>query len=273
MKTLYVSDLDGTLLRSSESISEFAAKAINSLVGQGMLFTYATARSVVTAKKVTKGISAEIPVIVYNGAMVVDNATGKILISNFFDHTVHYLLDDLAEHGIYPIVYSFVDGKETFSFIPEHSTMGMNTFLTTREGDPRRNEVDSTSALHKGDIFYITCIDEGEKLKPLYEKYKNTYRCLFQKDIYINEQMLEIMPRGASKSNAAKQVCSMLGCNRLVAFGDAENDMDLFRIADECYAVANAGDKLKKYADGVIGSNDEDGVAEWLLQNVKGDID
>lgn len=38
-----------------------------------MLFTYATARSLITAKKVTKGIKAKIPLIVYNGAFVMDN--------------------------------------------------------------------------------------------------------------------------------------------------------------------------------------------------------
>ena len=40
--------------------------------------------------------------------------------------------------------------------------------------------------------------------------------------------------------------------------------MDLFEAADEAYAVANAADVLKAVATGVIGANDEDGVARWL---------
>ena len=55
MKTLYVSDLDGTLLRSNISTSDFTNRTINDLVGKGMLFSYATARSYVTSVKVTKG--------------------------------------------------------------------------------------------------------------------------------------------------------------------------------------------------------------------------
>lgn len=47
-------------------------------------------------------------------------------------------------------------------------------------------------------------------------------------------------------------------------FGDGENDVDLFEAADEAYAVANAADVLKAVATGVIGANDEDGVARWL---------
>jgi hydroxymethylpyrimidine pyrophosphatase-like HAD family hydrolase len=54
MGNLYVSDLDGTLLRSNEVTSEYTNHVINSLVSKGMLFSYATARSLITAKKVTK---------------------------------------------------------------------------------------------------------------------------------------------------------------------------------------------------------------------------
>ena len=91
MKTLYVSDLDGTLLRSNETTSDFTNKTINELVDRGMLFSYATARSYVTSKKVTKGLDAKIPLIVYNGAFVIDNITEDILLSNFFGKDVFFL--------------------------------------------------------------------------------------------------------------------------------------------------------------------------------------
>ena len=50
MKTLYVSDLDGTLLRSDETLSTYTCDVINELVEKGMLFSYATARSYHTAQ-------------------------------------------------------------------------------------------------------------------------------------------------------------------------------------------------------------------------------
>ena len=50
----------------------------------------------------------------------------------------------------------------------------------------------------------------------------------------------------------------------MITFGDGKNDVDMFEIADECYAVSNAHEALKEKATGIIGSNNEDGVAKWL---------
>lgn len=267
MSILYVSDLDGTLLRSNESTSEYTNHVINSLVDKGMIFSYATARSLITAKKVTKGIKAKIPLIVYNGTFIIDNITEEILIANYFDDSVYSVLEDLFSQNVYPIVYAYINGKEKFSFVPELCTNGMKMFLESRKGDIRTNSVDSLHKLKEGNIFYITCIDEPQKLKPLYDKYKDKFHCVYDTDIYTKEQWLEIMPLEASKSNAIKQLQVLLNCEKLIVFGDGKNDIDMFQIADESYAVANAHEELKKYATEVILSNDEDGVAKWLENN------
>lgn len=267
MRTLYVTDLDGTLLRSNERTSTFTNQTINELVQKGMLFSYATARSYVTSAKVTRGLSAQIPLIVYNGAFIIDNATGKILLSNFFGDEGKTILDDLISHGIYPIVYAFVNGKEKFSHFTERCTQGVRDFLSTRENDHRNRRVTSADALCEGEIFYLTCIGDEQELAPFYHKYKDCCHAVFQHDIYSGEQWLEFMPMAASKSNAARQLQSLLHCDRLIVFGDGKNDIDLFHAADESYAVENAVDELKAASTAIIGHNDEDGVARWLLEH------
>jgi len=77
------------------------------------------------------------------------------------------------------------------------------------------------------------------------------------------------MPLAASKSNAIKQLKELLECDRLVVFGDGKNDIDMFELADESYAVENAHEDLKRYATEVIGANDDDAVAKWLAANVR----
>lgn len=267
MGVLYVSDLDGTLLRSNERTSEYTNNVINSLTEKGMIFSYATARSLITAKKVTSGINAKIPVIVYNGAFVMDNRTENILIANYFDGGIELVLEDLFANEVYPIVYAHIDGKEKFSFVPKFCSPGMNAFLKSRKGDIRTNVVATANDLKAGNVFYITCIDEPKKLKPLYEKYKGIYHCVYQTDIYTNEQWLEIMSANASKSKAIKQLQAFLKCEKLVVFGDGKNDIDMFELADESYAVQNAHEDLKRIATGIISSNEEDGVAKWLDEN------
>ncbi|MBQ7058261.1 MAG: HAD family hydrolase [Firmicutes bacterium] len=274
MKTLYVSDLDGTLLRSDQKTSAYTNRTINRLVEQGMLFSYATARSYNTAHKVTAGMTAAFPLIVYNGAFIKDNATGEMLLENFFDQPdATKLIRELIAAGIRPIVYGFVEGEEKFSYLADEINQPTRDFVLSRAGDSRDRPIagGGLAALLEGDIFYITCIDSPEKLGPFHEKYKDRYHCVYQRDIYSGDQWLEIMPLEASKSRAIVQLKKQLGCDRLIVFGDAINDLDMFQIADEAYAVENACPELKEAATAIIAANDEDGVARWLESHI--DID
>ena len=264
MKTLYVSDLDGTLLTSDVTLSAYTCETLNRLTEQGMLFSYATARSYITARKVTEGLNAHFPLIVYNGVFIVDNTHGNIIISNYFSDDINETIADILSHGVYPIVYSVIDEKEKFSYVKGRLSRGTAKFVSSRKDDIRDNPVESEEGLFLGRIFYITCIDDEEKLAPLYEKYKDVHHCVFPKDIYSGEQWLEMMPKGASKAAAARQLMEHLGCERLVAFGDGKNDIELFGAADESCAVENADEELKAAATHIIGSNNADGVVKWI---------
>ncbi len=265
MKILYVSDLDGTLLRSDQRTSAYTNHVINRLVSQGVLFSYATARSYSTSHKVTEGMIAAFPLIVYNGAFIKDNATGEMLLKNFFirDEAVSLVME-LYDAGISPVVYSFVGNEEKFSYVEAEVNPATREFVASRKGDSRDRPVRDRRSLLDGTPFYITCIDSPAKLKPFYEKYEKVYHCVYQRDIYSGEQWLEIMPKEASKANAIRQLSDLLGCDYIIAFGDGKNDIDMFEMANEAYAVENAVSELKSIATAVIASNDEDGVAKWL---------
>lgn len=268
MKTLYLSDLDGTLLRRDQTLSEFTLRTIDALVERGMVFSYATARSVVTASKVTQGLRLEVPVIVHNGAFIRDPCTGEVVQGFYLGEEGRRVLEDLTGNGVYPLVYSMNDGQEKFRYVPEKLTPGMRRFLGTRQNDPRALPVQTVEALFRGDPYYITCVDAPEKLRHFYEKYREVLHCILYTEIYSGDLFLELMPKEASKANAALRLKMLLGCDRLVVFGDGKNDLDLFRVADECYAVANAEEEVKALATAVIGKNQDDGVARWLLENV-----
>lgn len=87
---------------------------------------------------------------------------------------------------------------------------------------------------------------------------------MFQKDTYSDEYWLEICPQNCTKAKTILKLKERYGFDNLVVFGDGLNDIPMFEIADESYAVENAVDGLKKLATGVIGNNNEDCVANFL---------
>ena len=267
MPTLYLSDLDGTLLRSDQRTSAYTNETINRLVSEGMLFSYATARSYNTARKVTSGLDARIPLIVYNGAFIIDNRTRELLATNLFtDDEAAAILADLLEADVSPIVYC-LDDRERFVYNCKRINADTKEYVDSRAGDSRDTPMDNDAALSRRGTFYFTCIDDEKKLAPLNEKYRRRFTCMFARDIYSGAQWLEIMPKRATKAHAARQLAELLGCDRIVAFGDSTNDIPLFEAADERYAVANASENLKAHATAIIAANDEDGVAHWLYDH------
>lgn len=267
-KTLYVTDLDGTLLNTQDRISPLSIQIINDLVDKGMLFTYATARSLVSASIVTEGLSTKVPIIAYNGAFIFQPSTGEILSQEGFTDDERSRVKTVLESSrISPLVYSFINGIERVSWIPQYENDGIRRYLSKRKGDKRFRAVASVDSLFEGDVFYYTCIGEKDELQPVYDSFSSDsrYRCTFQQELYRPEYWCEIMPALASKANAISKLKNMWGCTRIISFGDAVNDIPMFEISDECYAVSNAVDELKALATGIIGSNEDDGVAKWLL--------
>ena len=268
MKTLYVTDLDGTLLNQHDSISEFSIQTINRLVESGMHFTYATARSLVSASVVTKGLSTDIPVIAYNGVLIIHPSSGEVLsFETMTKKEAEKAECSIREQNIDPLVYAYIDGVEQVSWLTGHENEGMLRYLSLRKGDKRLRPVRTTEELYAGDIFYYTCIGEEAELRPIFQEFSADahYRCTIQQELYRPEYWCEIMPEKATKAHAIEKMKQMLECDKVVSFGDAINDIPMFQISDECYAVENAVPELKEIATGVIESNENDGVARWLL--------
>ncbi len=275
-KILYVTDLDGTLLNKNDRVSERSVEIINRLVNRGMQFTYATARSLVSASVVTQGLSTKIPVIAYNGAFIFEPATGEILSrEQFSSEEMAYAADLIRSYDISPLVYSFIDDVEKVSWNPVHENDGVKRYLSLRKGDRRLRPAENDAQLYEGEIFYFTCIGTRDELIPIYDIFvkDRRFRCTIQQELYRPEYLCEIMPVGATKANAIRKLKEIRGCDKVISFGDAINDIPMFEISDACYAVENAVDELKAAADGIIDSNENDGVAKWLDQHFKPDAE
>ena len=271
-KTLYVTDLDGTLLNRQDRINPKSISIINELVKKGMFFTYATARSLVSASVVTEGLSTDFPVIIYNGVFIIQPSTGERLSEqNFTEEERQRVIEIMEEYDISPLVYSYVDGIERVSWITSRENDGIRRYINNRKRiDPRFRPIQNKEELYRGEMFYYTCIGEKEELQPVYDLFSQDarFRCTLQQELYRPEYWCEIMPAKATKAEAIQQLKQLWNCDRVVSFGDAINDIPMFEISDECYAVENAVDELKAIATGIIESNENDGVAKWLKKHL-----
>ena len=269
MKTLFITDLDGTLLKNDKTISTISCEILSRLIAEGVAFSYATARSIYSSSVLTKKIDFCLPLVTKNGA-IIQNPDWSILYENKFSkEEAEDIYQILRTHGLDAIVASFQNGLEKYSYDCTNISAGTQAFLNDHPGDKRENPVVGEEHILDGSVHYFTTIGTKEELWQAYEKLQKKYRSLCAKDNYSEDYWLEIMPQYATKADAILQLKKLLGFDKVVVFGDAVNDIPMFEIADECYAMENAVPELKNIATGIIGNNNEDGVARWLLENYR----
>ena len=95
------------------------------------------------------------------------------------------------------------------------------------------------------------------------------FRSVAYSGIALKEQglaWLDVHHSEGSKGNGVSHVAKRAGYTEIIAFGDGDNDLSLFEVATEAYAVANADDELKEIATEIIGHHDDDGVAQFLRE-------
>ncbi|QEO13008.1 HAD-IIB family hydrolase [Agromyces intestinalis] len=273
-RTLYVTDLDGTLLRSDGSVSSESARMLNALIDDGILFTYATARSFLGSRKATATLRLRLPVIAYGGTVTADPDTGEHLDLRLLDErTVEAALRLCAAHdSIEPIVHTFERGRDWVRWRPERVTAGVRTFLEARPGDPRLRPITREDPLDTATVFYVAIIGPNAVLTELRDallpSLGNAAHFLSVDQGTPGLDWLEIHDGAGTKARAIHRLMRRLGADRVVVFGDNHNDLPMFEIADASYAVANAVPAVRAAATGVIGGNDEDAVARWIAEHV-----
>lgn len=271
MKTLYVTDLDGTLMRNDMTISEESVRMLNQLIDKGVFITYATARSFHSAYEITKDIHFKVPVITRNGTTFADNENAKELETAYFPVEV---LSELKEK--LPIIENtgftsvYINGEMFKVYLKGPKSKEFQGYIDYYKsiGDKRLLEVDDFEKLfaEKTRTSYITLISSREELLPYYETVKDSdmWEAIFQKDTYRDEFWLEICPKDATKAKAVLKLKDKLKCDRVVVFGDSVNDLTMFEIADEAVSVSNAIKEALDAADQIIDCNENDAVPKYI---------
>lgn len=161
--TLYVSDLDGTLLRPDATISDDAANKMNALIEKGVLFTYATARSFSSAAPLVSKLNLSCPAVTFNGVFVVDPKTGKHL-AEFIpsESSLKTARKFIEENDFAPLVYAYINGQERVSYLAQ-KIFSVKEYVESRKNDKRLRVCYNYDELFEGSVFYLTLFNLNEK--------------------------------------------------------------------------------------------------------------
>ena len=270
---LYVSDLDGTLLRNDTSLSQYSRDTLNALLDRGLLFTVASARSIASMRHVLAELPLRLPVVEFNGAFVSDLASGQ----HYLVHALHRdilseLWQQITDAGYVPFISTY-DGTADRLYYRDIINDGMAWYLQNRRRhqDPRLHYLTDLQSGLDDQVVCLTVIGPGPELKKLDEAINQRHAKRVQTHCYENQysprwHWLTIHDARATKEQGILSIKRLRGLEdcRLVVFGDQVNDLDMFEMADEALAVANAIPALKEQATGIIDTNEEDGVARYI---------
>ncbi|MBO5444918.1 MAG: HAD family phosphatase [Muribaculaceae bacterium] len=275
MSTLYVSDLDGTLLNAESKVSDESAALINSAIADGALFSVATARTPATVSRLLKDVHINVPLIVMTGAAIWDMARNRYLHVAFHDEDIaRRLLETYRRHSLSTFVYTL--GEDNIIHIYHTGPMSDLEwkFVDERKDSPFKEfHIPDTGCsvfperLDRVLLFYN--MRPTPEVFPVYEEIRSLpgIRPVFYHDIFGEETaIMEVFGEGASKAEAVRILADMINADRVVAYGDNVNDLPILGIADDAVAVSNAVAEVKNAADRVIGPNTDHSVARDIVR-------
>ena len=129
-KTLYVTDLDGTLLQNDQTLSVGTVRILNELLDQGLCFTYATGRSLQSAAPIMKSLHLSLPVITRDGCIVADPKTNReIEINRISDDMIQKLRPILAPIMSSCFITTYAKGSELKLYSKSNCSAGFQQYL------------------------------------------------------------------------------------------------------------------------------------------------
>ena len=272
MKNLYISDMDGTLLKSDGQLSQYSKDKINQFKNRAIYFSLATARSIVSAEKLLDGVGFIAPIVLMNGVFIYDTKKKVAVKYHPFDETAFLkTVNAFKKFNFHPIMFLYGKDENMYIEMEEIDNDVMEWFYNTRSKmlGERFKKVDDLRNVPKDKypvyISYFAPKDSLLELKEIISKIDGV-SFAFYKDSYSDDWIIEVYSAKASKANGAKEVAQYMKAQKIIAFGDNLNDLLLLENADYAVAVKNAVADVKNMADEIIGTNDEDSVVNFIAK-------
>lgn len=264
MKKLIALDIDGTLFNKDKEISPKTQEALRKTQERGNILVLASGRPVSGLLALAEKLEMKKhqgKICAYNGGQAIDCVTGNVIASNTIPvETAREFLGFLEQYPVTPVVD---DGYSIYTNDPDGFQIGY-------ESQSNHLNIQKVERICEAVTFSpakILIAAPKEILETVIEDLMQPYakKLSFTRSAPF---YLEATPVGVNKAGTLKTICDSCGISQkdVIAFGDAENDVEMITFAGTGIAMGNAVEALKKIADMVTASNNEDGIAAALEQ-------
>lgn len=275
LSTLYVTDLDGTLLNNGSMVSPRSAEILYDLSNRGALITVATARTPATVVPLMQGTGTRVPYIVMTGAAMYGPLTESYCAASHIPAgDAMTAMSIFSEYGVSPFVYHLsADGGTLTVYHHPEMTAQEREFYEPRAHLKLKRFTFELPPEPAADVILFFATGKTSQVRQLGAALEKTGKLSVSvyPDIFVRGvSIVEVYAAGVSKASAISHLAGELGVDRVVCFGDNLNDIPMFGVADLSVAVGNAFPPVKDSADIVIGPNYDDSVARFIADDFLG---
>ncbi len=261
-------DMDGTLLNSSNKITERTKKAIAMAKEKNVEVVLATGRVLKSALYYADLLNLDSYIAACNGAILVDN-NGNDLYRKPIEKKK---LEKIMEIGHDMSVYFHFYNEDTFftrTYVKEivdyYSSSSSSGKFTGQSIDVDiYKSIEDIAERVDLDVFKFLFIDNNlDKLLQLKERLGSIEGISISKSWANN---LEVMEEGVSKGRSLEHLCQLMNIplDNTMAIGDNENDLSMLEIAGISVGMGNGAKSVLEKVDFITSDNDHDGVAEAI---------
>lgn len=255
-------DLDGTLTNSKKQISAENKLAIHRAIDRGVAVILASGRPVLGMMHLVRELELKEKggyVLAYNGGNIIDCRNGKLMYERILPaECISLICSSAKKNGVVPMTYT---EDEIVAEDDEDEYMIKEAICNSA----KIKKVEDLESFVNYPVAKFLVVGEHEKLIPVRDELKNAFS--EQLDVFFSESyFLEVVPKGVAKSTSLDSLLKKINIKReeLMACGDGMNDIPMLEYAGFSVAMENAYPEVKKYADFITLSNDEDGVAHAI---------
>lgn len=252
-------DLDGTLLRSDHAVSRAVAEALAQVAARGIPIVLVSARPPRSVVAIARALGLAGGMVSLNGALIADTSDSIIDASVLDAHVISGVLQVLPRYrDLTAHYYRRFDWLTTAYNDAVHRETKIIGFSPTVVSD-----LATIAGISK--IMIVGPFASLERLEAEIADSGWAVTAHRSKPTY-----LEVTPSGITKAAGLAAVAKLRGLSLedFTVFGDGDNDIPMFQACGCAVAMGNASERLKAVADVVIGTNDEDAIAQYLTENL-----